>query len=110
MRLGEEACLDLGAAPVAKVAEVQVAVAPLYAHFVDRIRAASFSVVIAAQNAGPGRSFHAVMRAVQVVVFAKAQVALESSEAVAHVSAGGTAKGEKNQLRWGGVAASLGGI
>ena len=29
MRLGEEACLDLGATPVAKVAEVQVAVAPL---------------------------------------------------------------------------------
>ena len=101
---------EFGAASVAKVAKVQVAVAPLYAHFVDRIRAASFSVVIAAQNAGPGRSFHAVMRAVQVVVFAKAQVALESSDAVRPVSAGGTAKGEKNQLRCSRIAVSLGGI
>jgi hypothetical protein len=72
----------LGAAPVAKVAEVQVAVAPLYAHFVERIRVASVSVEMAAQNDGTGRSFHAVTRVVQAVVFVEAQVALESSEAV----------------------------
>ena len=67
-------------------------------------------MVLDAQNIGPGRSLHAVTRAVQAVVFVGAQVALESSEAVAPVSAGGTAKGQKNQLRRSQVAASLGGI
>ena len=56
--------MDLGAAPVAKVAEVQVAIALLTAHFVDRIRVASLSVVMAAQNAGKGRCLLAVARAV----------------------------------------------
>ncbi len=78
---------------------MQFAVAQLEAHFVDRIRAASLSVVMDAQHHGTGRSLHAVTHAVQAVVFAESQVALELSEAVAHVSAGGPAKGEKNQLR-----------
>ena len=51
-----------------------------------------------------------VTRAVPAAFFVEAQVALESSAAVAQESGGSAAKGEMNQLRWSRVAASLGGI
>jgi len=88
--------LGRASAPVATFAAVRVCVAPLYAHFVDRIRVASISVAGARNRRHRGRFLGAVTRAPWVVVFVGARVAIESSAAV---EGGGTANGEENQLR-----------